>query len=54
MASPTGLIDRRTYPDGDWTEVGAVAGRRVTLVILSDPGHRIGAAQAQRLLAQMS
>ena len=45
-----GLIDQRSYPDGDWTEVGKAAGRRVTLIILSDPGHEISSAQANSLL----
>nr|WP_294693779.1 hypothetical protein [uncultured Friedmanniella sp.] len=48
-----GLVDRRTYPDGQWTEVGRRSGARVTLVILSDPGHRISTTQARRLLDQM-
>jgi hypothetical protein len=48
-----GLMDRRTYPDGEWTEVGRRSGARVTLVILSDAGHRISTAQARRLLDQM-
>ena len=53
VASPTGLIDRRTYADGDWTEVGNVNGRLVTLIILSDPGLRISAADASLLLNQI-
>ena len=49
-----GLMDRRTYPDdGEWTEVGRRSGTRVTLVILTDKGHRISTAQAQKLLDQM-
>jgi hypothetical protein len=51
--SPTGLIDRRAYPDGDWTEVGNVSDRRVTLIILSDPGMRISARDARTLLTQI-
>lgn len=51
--SDRGLIDRRTYPDGDWTEVGALRGTRLTLVILSDPGHRITRQQSERLLAKI-
>jgi hypothetical protein len=51
--NPTGLIDRRTSPDGDWTEVGNVTDRRVTLIILSDPGMRISADGARRLLARI-
>jgi hypothetical protein len=46
----TGLADRRTYPDGTWTEVGRQVGRRVTLFVLSDPGFKITPAQAQRLI----
>ena len=37
--SVDGLVDRRTYPDSDWTEIGRQTGRRVTLIILTDPGH---------------
>ena len=44
------LFDRRTYPDSEWTEVGRLAGRRLTLVILSDPGHKIRDSQAAELL----
>jgi len=51
--SAAGLIDRRKYPDGDWTEVGNVSGRRVTLIILSDPGMRISASDARSLLMQI-
>lgn len=51
--NPTGLIDRRAYPDGDWTEVGNVSDRRVTLIILSDPGMRISARDARTLLTQI-
>ena len=51
--SPTGLIDRRAYPDGDWTEVGNVNDRRVTLIILSDPGGRISARDARALLTRI-
>ena len=49
-----GLLDRRTYPDGDWTEVGRRAGTRITLVILSDEGHRISEAEARALLEQLA
>ena len=50
-----GLVDRRTYPDdGQWTEVGRRSGARVTLVILSDDGHRITRAQARTLLEQLA
>ena len=51
LRSDGGLIDQRSYPDGDWTEVGKAVGRRVTLIILSDPGHEISSAQANSLLA---
>lgn len=51
---PDGLVDRRTYPDSEWTEVGRRSGRRVTLVILTDPDHRMTPAQARRLLAEMA
>ena len=50
---PAGLIDRRRYPDGEWTEVGLQVGARVTLVILADPGHRISTMAAEELLAQV-
>ena len=50
---PAGLVDRRSYPDSEWTEVARQSGRRVTLVILTDPGHRMTAARARRLLAQL-
>jgi hypothetical protein len=53
LSSGLGLIDRRRYPDGDWTEVGALEGSRLTLVILSDTGHRISAAQSEALLRQI-
>ncbi|SDS00074.1 hypothetical protein SAMN04488543_0896 [Friedmanniella luteola] len=49
-----GLVDRRTYPDGEWTEVGRRSRARVTLVILSDPGHRMSRAQARLLLDQLA
>lgn len=47
------LVDRRTYPDSEWTEVARRSGARITLVILSDPGHRFSMPAASRLLAQM-
>ena len=53
LGSRLGLIDRRSYPDGDWTEVGALDGSRLTLVILNDPGHRISVAQSEVLLRQI-
>ena len=48
-----GLADHRRYDDGEWTEVGRQTGARVTLVILSDPGGKIGRAAAQAILKQM-
>ena len=48
-----GLIDRRRYPDADWTEIGRISDTRVALIILSDPGHRIPASAARNLLAQL-
>jgi hypothetical protein len=48
-----GLVDRRTYPDSAWTEVGRQVGSRVTLVILTDEDHRITETQARRLMAQL-
>jgi hypothetical protein len=51
LASRRGLIDRRTYPDGEWIEMGALRGRRLTLVILSDPGHEMSKAAAEKVLA---
>jgi hypothetical protein len=50
----TGLADRRTYPDSEWTEVGRQVGRRVTLIVLSDPGFAITGEQAQRLIDRIS
>ncbi|MET1006716.1 MAG: hypothetical protein ABWX96_14290 [Propionibacteriaceae bacterium] len=54
VATDPGLIDQRSAPDGDWTEVGALVGRRLTLVILGDPGHRITQQQSERLLATIA
>ncbi len=51
LDTPTGLIDRRRYPDSDWTEVGNVVGRRVTLIILSDPKPGMTRTAAAALLA---
>jgi hypothetical protein len=48
-----GMVDRRTYPDGRWTEVARQVGTRVTLVILNDEGQPVTARQARRLLAQL-
>ncbi|WP_375430460.1 hypothetical protein [uncultured Friedmanniella sp.] len=47
------LVDRRTYPDSEWTEVAKQSGTRVTLVILTDAGHRITAAKARTLLTAL-
>jgi len=48
-----GLIDQRTYSDSTWTEVAKQTGATVTLIILSDPGHRITRAAAERILGQI-
>ena len=48
-----GLVDRRTYPDSEWTEIAERNGRRITLIILSDPGHNLSKAAAQRILDQI-
>jgi len=53
IPTATGLVDRRSYPDGTWLEVAKQSGTAVTLVILSDPGRRISARAADRLLAQI-
>jgi hypothetical protein len=53
LPSRLGLIDQRTYPDGDWTEVAGLVGDRLTLVILTDPGHRITRSQSEALLQQI-
>lgn len=53
VGSRLGLIDHRSYPDGSaWTEMVGVHGRRVTQVILTDPGRKIGRAQADAILRQ--
>lgn len=49
--SSSGLMDRRSYSDGEWTEVARLVDRRITLIILSDPGHRMPVAAAEKLLA---
>jgi hypothetical protein len=54
IPSKLGLIDRRTYPDGDWTEVGALKADRLTLIILTDPGHKISKQSSERLLEQIA
>jgi hypothetical protein len=53
VPSQAGLIDRRRYPDGDWTEVAKISGVRLTMIILSDPGHKISSGAAEQLLAQI-
>jgi hypothetical protein len=54
VASALGLIDQRSYDDlGEWTEMARVHGSRITLVMLTDPGHRIGRAEAERVLRQI-
>lgn len=54
ISSELGLIDRRSYPDGDWTEVAAIEGGRLTLIILSDPGHKISKGTAEKLLRSIN
>jgi hypothetical protein len=53
VPSQAGLIDRRRSPDGDWTEVAKISGTRLTMIILSDPGHKISTGAAEQLLAQI-
>jgi hypothetical protein len=53
VPSQAGLIDRRRYPDGDWTEVAKISGEQLTMIILSDPGHKISTGAAEKLLAQI-
>jgi hypothetical protein len=53
VSGVSGLVDHRTYPAGKWTEIGERNGRRITLIILSDPGHAIGKASAQQILDQI-
>jgi hypothetical protein len=53
VPSHAGLIDRRRYPDGDWTEVAKINGERLTMIILSDPRHEISTGAAEQLLAQI-
>ena len=48
-----GLADRRSYPDGSWTEIAERNDRRITLIILGDPGHAITKTAAQRILDQI-
>lgn len=51
--SPLGLLVRRSYPDGEWTEVVRGVGRRVTLIALADPGHRISVRDATSVLVDI-
>jgi hypothetical protein len=53
VSGVTGLVDRRTYPDSKWTEIAERNGRRITLIILSDPGQAISKTAAQRILDQI-
>ena len=53
LEEATGLVDRRSGDDGEWTEVGVRRADRVTLVLLSDPGHRISEQSSRRLLARL-
>lgn len=46
---PAGLVDRRTYPDREWTEMARQSGSRITMIILTDPGHRISAAATRAI-----
>lgn len=55
LPSEAGLIDHRTYSGEDeWTEVGLLKERRLTLIILTDPGHKISKQRADALLKQIS
>lgn len=47
------LINHRAYPDGEWTEVGLLAGPRVTLMIMSDAQLRIGRTEAAEIVADL-
>ena len=56
VSGGAGLVDRRTdeqQDPTDWTEVGALQGRRVVLLNLGDPGHRTSEAAADALLARI-
>ena len=54
IPSALGLIDQRSLPDGDWTEVARLSGPRLTMVILTDPRHRRSRAESEALLRQIS
>lgn len=53
LSEDGGLVDQRTYLDSEWTEVARQTGGTVTLIILSDPGHRITRAAGGRILEQI-
>jgi hypothetical protein len=56
IPSSAGLIDQRTDPvdpTNDWTEVGLMKDQRVTLVVLTDQGHKRSRTQSERLLSQI-
>ena len=50
VPSRLGLIDHRTAPDGNWTEVARLTGPRLTLIILTDPAHHRSRAASESLL----
>lgn len=55
IKSDLGLIDHRRYADGtEWTEMAGRRGNRVTLVILTDPGHAIDRSAAEAVLRQLT
>ena len=49
-----GLIDRRDYSDGRWIEVAELNRNRLTLIVLSDPEHRLNVSWAQALLDRIT
>ncbi len=54
VSDTDGLVDRRTYPDSEWTEIARQAGSRVTMIILTDPGHAITRTAAAAILDQLA
>ena len=54
VSDTDGLVDRRTYPDSDWTEIARQTGSRITMIILTDPGHRISDAATRAILDQIA
>jgi len=54
VSETDGLVDRRTYPDSEWTEIARQTGARITMIILTDPGHRISRAATQAILDQIT